>query len=99
MRITRFLMHLKIFHLLIFYSEVSAEIALRPSKVFGTTPEMCLDIQQKYDLRNADQKVMLAKIKNIAPKTKVSSWAAVGKDYHPTGRKPATTRPVHIIKH
>lgn len=52
------------------HSGISAEMALRLSKALGTTPEMWLDMQQKYDLWNAGQRVALANIKHLAPKQK-----------------------------
>lgn len=42
---------------------VSAEMALRLGKAFGTTPELWMNMQQGYDLWNAGQKVRLTQIK------------------------------------
>lgn len=42
---------------------VSAEMALRLSKAFNTTPELWLNLQRNYDLWHAGQKVKLSRIK------------------------------------
>lgn len=42
---------------------ISAEMALRLSKAFNTTPELWLNMQQNYDLWEAGQKVKLTAIK------------------------------------
>ncbi len=42
---------------------VSAEMALRLSKAFNTTPELWLNMQRNYDLWNAGQRVKLSQIK------------------------------------
>lgn len=42
---------------------VSAEMALRLSKAFNTTPELWLNMQRNFDLWNAGQKVKLSQIK------------------------------------
>lgn len=47
------------------HSGVSAEMALRLSKAFGTTPELWLNMQQKYDLWNAGRNIRLGKIKHL----------------------------------
>ena len=44
---------------------ISAEMALRLSKAFDTTPELWMNMQRNYDLWNAEQKVPLAKIKHF----------------------------------
>jgi addiction module HigA family antidote len=44
---------------------ISAEMALRLAKAFGTTPELWMNMQRNYDLWNAEQKVPLAKIKHF----------------------------------
>lgn len=56
---------------------VSAEMALRLSKAFNTTPELWLNMQRNYDLWNAGQRVKLSQIKvfrktkNIASRTRL----------------------------
>jgi len=52
------------------HSGISAEMALRLSEAFNTTPEMWLDMQQKYDLWEAKKNVKLFKIKHLIIKTK-----------------------------
>ena len=42
---------------------MSAEMALRLAKAFGTTPELWMNIQRNYDLWHAERKVKLSKIK------------------------------------
>lgn len=42
---------------------VSAEMALRLSKAFNTTPELWLNMQRNYDLWSAGQRVKLSQIK------------------------------------
>jgi addiction module HigA family antidote len=42
---------------------ISAEMALRLGKAFGTTPELWLNMQCNYDLWNAGQKVKLSQIR------------------------------------
>lgn len=42
---------------------VSAEMALRLSKAFNTTPELWLNMQRNYDLWNAGQRVKLSGIR------------------------------------
>lgn len=81
------------------HSGISAEMALRLSKALGTSPEMWLNMQQKYDLWNAGQKVALNKIKNIAPKSKAGSWTVAGKANPLAIKKPALVRAAHAIKH
>ncbi|GAA0547438.1 hypothetical protein GCM10009415_31990 [Chitinophaga japonensis] len=44
---------------------ISAEMALRLSKAFDTTPELWMNMQRNYDLWNAGQKVTLSKIKHF----------------------------------
>lgn len=52
---------------------VSAEMALRLSKAFGTTPELWLNMQRNYDLWYAGQKIKLSHIKAFRkPKSVVS---------------------------
>ena len=48
------------------HSGVSAVMALRLSKAFNTTPELWLNMQQKYDLWDAEKKVELGKIKHVS---------------------------------
>jgi addiction module HigA family antidote len=47
------------------HSGISAEMALRLSKALNTTPEMWLNMQQKYDLWNVGKKITLTKIKHL----------------------------------
>lgn len=77
------------------HSGVSAEMALRLSKALGTSPEMWLDMQQKYDLWSAGQRVALTRIKHLAPKSKAGAWAVAAKAVPVTGRKPAAARTAH----
>ncbi|MHA4811493.1 HigA family addiction module antitoxin [Flavitalea flava] len=42
---------------------ISAEMALRLSKAFDTTPELWMNMQRNYDLWNAGQKVLVKEIK------------------------------------
>jgi addiction module HigA family antidote len=42
---------------------ISAEMAIRLSKAFNTTPALWLNMQNSYDLWNAKQKVTTSKIK------------------------------------
>lgn len=42
---------------------VSAEMALRLSKAFNTTPELWLNLQRNYDLWNAGQRIKLSGIR------------------------------------
>lgn len=79
------------------HSGVSAEMALRLSKALGTTPEIWLNMQQKYDLWQAGQKLSLNKIKIIANKPKARPIA--GKNSLLTIRKSATAYASHAIKH
>ncbi|HVY75956.1 MAG TPA: HigA family addiction module antitoxin [Puia sp.] len=44
---------------------ISAEMALRLSKAFNTTPELWLNMQCNYDLWEAEQKVQLSKIRTF----------------------------------
>ncbi|SIT22709.1 addiction module antidote protein, HigA family [Filimonas lacunae] len=44
------------------HSGVSAEMALRLAKAFGTTPELWLNMQQGFDLWHAGKKVVLKDI-------------------------------------
>lgn len=46
-------------------SGVSTEMALRLSEAFETTPEHWLNLQQEYDLWQAEDKVDLSKIKHF----------------------------------
>lgn len=52
------------------HSGISAEMALRLSKAFSTTPELWLNMQQKYDLWHACQKVSLKAIKHLTARTR-----------------------------
>lgn len=52
------------------HSGVSAEMALRLSAAFDTTPEMWLNMQQKYDLWEAEKNVKLTKIKHLTVRTR-----------------------------
>ena len=45
---------------------VTAEMALKLSKAFGTTPELWLNMQQQYDLWQAKQTVNLDNVQVIA---------------------------------
>lgn len=80
------------------HSGISAEMALRLSKALGTTPEMWLDMQQKYDLWNAGQRVALDTIKFLAPKSKGGAWI-VEKDSRPSIRKSGVAKTAHAAKH
>ncbi|SFW41013.1 HigA family addiction module antitoxin [Chitinophaga sancti] len=42
---------------------ISAEMALRLAKAFGTTPELWMNMQRDFDLWNAGKKVAITKIK------------------------------------
>lgn len=42
---------------------ISAEMALRLGKAFGTTPMLWMNLQRNYDLWHAERKVKLSKIK------------------------------------
>lgn len=42
---------------------ISAEMALRLSKAFNTTPELWMNMQNNYDLWNASRKIRLSTIK------------------------------------
>lgn len=42
---------------------ISAEMALRLARAFGTSPELWMNLQRNYDLWNAEQKVSLTQIK------------------------------------
>ncbi len=42
---------------------VSAEMALRLAKAFGTTPTLWLNLQRNYDLWNAEKRVALSQVK------------------------------------
>jgi len=50
------------------HSGISAEMALRLSKAFSTSPELWLNLQQRFDLWNASKKVMLDDIQLVSPK-------------------------------
>lgn len=52
---------------------VSAEMALRLSKAFNTTPELWLNMQRNYDLWNAGQRVKLSQIKVFRKSRNISS--------------------------
>jgi antitoxin HigA-1 len=43
---------------------ISAEMALRLSKAFDTTPDLWMNLQRNYDLWHAEKKVNLSKIKS-----------------------------------
>lgn len=45
-------------------------MALRLSAAFDTTPEMWLNMQQKYDLWEAEKNVKLTKIKHLTVRTR-----------------------------
>ena len=47
------------------HSGVSAEMALRLSKAFNTTPELWLNIQRSYDLWYAGKKVVLKNVQRL----------------------------------
>lgn len=58
---------------------ISAEMALRLSKAFNTTPELWLNIQQNYDLWEAGLKVKLGSIKVFRkPSKRVERGATTG---------------------
>jgi len=44
---------------------ISAEMALRLAKAFGTTPELWMNLQRNYDLWNAGRKVTLSGIRHF----------------------------------
>ncbi len=54
---------------------VSAEMALRLSKAFNTSPELWLNMQRNYDLWNAGQRVKLSQIKVFRKPRNASSRA------------------------
>lgn len=56
---------------------ISAEMALRLSKAFNTTPELWLNMQRNYDLWNAGQRVKLSQIKVFRKPKNSSSRATV----------------------
>lgn len=61
------------------HSGISAEMALRLSTAFDTTPEIWLDMQQKYDLWRAAKNVKLTQIKHLTVKTKsLQTTASLG---------------------
>ncbi len=45
---------------------ISIEMALRLAKAFNTTPELWLNMQQKYDLAQVKQKVDLSNVEIIS---------------------------------
>ncbi len=47
------------------HSGISAEMALRLSKAFNTTPELWLNLQRSHDLWYASQKVSLEAIRHF----------------------------------
>lgn len=55
------------------HSGISAEMALRLSKALNTTPELWLNMQQKYDLWNAGKKVSLTAIRHLTVRSRSSS--------------------------
>lgn len=61
------------------HSGISAEMALRLSKAFNTSPELWLNMQQKYDLWAAQGKVRIGQIRAISkrPKPHVTAAAKV----------------------
>ena len=46
-------------------SGMSISMALRLSKAFDTTPELWLNMQQKYDLAKAKKRIRLSKVKTL----------------------------------
>jgi addiction module HigA family antidote len=42
---------------------ISAEMALRLARAFGTTPELWMNLQRNYDLWNAEEKISLTQIR------------------------------------
>src|SRR5687768_1721547 len=50
---------------------ITAEMALRLSKAFSTTPDVWINLQVNYDLWYAEQNVKLSKIKQIHPAKKL----------------------------
>ena len=88
------------------HSGISAEMALRLSKAFNTTPELWLNMQQKYDLWNAGKKVSLTAIKHLTARTRSSAptgrtSSPVPKDSPVVTRKAPVKRPTtkEIAKH
>lgn len=51
---------------------ISAEMALRLSKAFNTTPELWMNMQNSYDLQKAGDKVALKEIKLFRRSEKIS---------------------------
>ena len=47
------------------HTGISAEMALKLSVAFGTTPEFWINLQKNYDLWQARQKVDVSKIRNF----------------------------------
>lgn len=47
------------------HTGISAEMALKLSAAFGTTPEFWLNLQKNYDLWQARQKVDVSQIRNF----------------------------------
>lgn len=45
------------------HSGISTSMALRLSRAFGTTPELWLNMQQNFDLIQAQKRVKLSKVK------------------------------------
>ena len=78
------------------HSGVSAEMALRLSKAFGTSPELWLNMQQRYDLWNAGNKVALTAIRHFTirkPGARAVKAATATKDQGTVSRKPAVVKP------
>jgi len=46
---------------------ITADTAVRLAKAFRTTPEFWLNLQQNYDLREAEQKLSSSELKAIHP--------------------------------
>ncbi len=55
---------------------ISAGMALRLSKALNTTPELWLNMQQKYDLWDAAQKISLKEIKHLTAGAQVFNRSA-----------------------
>jgi addiction module HigA family antidote len=75
------------------HSGVSAEMALRLSKTFGTTPQFWLNMQQTYDLWYAEKKVALKSIKSLSPVKSGTKIAAASKVTNLSVAKPMGNRP------
>jgi len=50
---------------------ISAEMAIRLSKAFDTTPELWLNLQRNYDLWYASNRITVSKIRSLRSDTKI----------------------------